>query len=140
MSYLLASIDGQDVVNIGRGAFREVAGANVEFSADGRWAAWPVLESSVGGRLVAAVRLAELRSGAPWRSRPTPIEGGQGDDVALPLLSPTGRTLWKLTGVDSAGFLDDDRVWVVRRGASGREFVTHGLTGGEQRGVVPMGR
>jgi hypothetical protein len=156
---LLASVDGRGVVNTGRGSFRESPGADVEFSADGRWSAWPVLQMSATGGSMPAVRVVELRSGAPIRSRPTPVAGGDSDTLAWPLLSPTGRglllifphgrlealtrdglrTLWRLEGVDSAGFLDDERVWIVRRRASGRELATYGLDGGEQRQVVAMG-
>jgi len=135
-------------------------GGDLVFSQDGRWCAWPVLEWIAGLGSQPVVRLVELKPGTPLRSRRTPLDDPPDADAMPGIgLSPSGRgmllvhprgriealagedlrTLWKHEGGDAAGFLDDDNVFILRRGSGGRELVTLGLMAGDERRKVTLG-
>ena len=160
MPTLLVSVTGPDVINTGRASFWEGVGGDLVFSQDGRWCAWPVLEWIAGLGSQPVVRLVELKPGTPLRSRRTPLDDPPDADAMPGIgLSPSGRgmllvhprgriealagedlrTLWKHEGGDAAGFLDDDNVFILRRGSGGRELVTLGLMAGDERRKVTLG-
>jgi hypothetical protein len=156
---LLVSPGNGDFLNAGRDSFWGAA-LGFSFSADGRWCAWSAMHWSAGEGLKSVTRLARLGSREPVVTLDTPVQNAPSrDSVTLPTLSPTGKGLllahgaghvevrspadptavWSRDHVDSAGFLDDDTVWVLARGPKGRSFVTFGRARGELRGEVTLG-